>query len=554
MGTFSISIIVITCNNPTIYECLHSVKQQMDKNDEIIVVDDHSSKEYWTSLQAYCIRYAIRLLSTKIHGNRAHNRNLGAHKAKNPVLLFLDADMVLLDSSLPAIKAAYATKSHAAYIGTRSAGRYDPLRMRLFTGIDIPEVVQQKSQFHFLSTLFSVQDSRINSKIYTENLPEQKYYWIYYFSCCCTVLRDLFDKIGGFDESFMGWGVEDVDLGYRISLNGTLSFLRGFHGIHVPHNRETLYAEQDNCRNLKQLLKKSQRFDVELIAVYRMSAIQLETAREYLSRLQILRLSHIHPVETRDTLYINCISLDTPYGQIVHFDQSGMRKTYEMLGMATFFEDNSISTVIISSNIVLYPASVICGIIQEGLRIGKEVFLKGALPSFRLDWKGFPNLTCLQPQRRNEYRIHDMMELKFEKMQGEDIYLIKSDYLELEPSKQIPQKLPLQQATKERYPTCTYCAINLTRGTGYKLLLLQLQEMLNIRLTGIYSAEDYTVSNQACPQFPEYLYGLLSLRTPIVLIVKDLEQFSLNFPMWTEREHISDIVVDFEGHFLRFTD
>lgn len=555
MENFAVSIIVITYNNPAIFDCLRSVECQMDKKDELIVVDDYSSKEYRETLQAYCTHHAITLLFAEMHGNRAHNRNLGGKKAKNPVLLFLDADMILLDTSLPAIKAAYATKNYVGYIGTRSAGRYDPLRMRLFTGIEISDIIQRTQQLDFLSTLFSVRDPRINLQIYTDNLPEQKFYWIYYYSCCCTVLRELFDKLGGFDERFTGWGVEDIDLGFRISLYGTLSFLRGFHGIHVPHNRETLYAEQDNCRNLKQLLKKTQRFDTELIAVYRMSAAQLEMAREYLSRMQALKTCSVYPSPVRDTLYINCISIDSPYGELTHFDQAGVERSYEMLGMATFFEDKSISTVIISSNIVLYPASIICGIFQEGLRVGKKVILKGALPTFRFDWNGFPDLTRLQPQKRNEYRIHDMMELKFEKIQGEDSYIVKSDYLELEPAKRVPGKLPLDIVPKVECCNCTYCVINLTSGTGYKLLLQQLQEVLHLKFIGIYTVEECSTSNESdnpCVKYPEHLCGLLSLRTPIVLIVESLEHFSLNFPMWEEREHPNDIVIDFESHLLYF--
>ena len=546
----NVSIIVITYNNPTIFECLKSARNQIDDKDEIIVVDDHSTETCYITLQEYCTTYGITLVRAKKHGNRAYNRNLGAAKAINPILIFLDADILLLDASIAAIKIAYATKPNVAYIGTRCAGRYDPLRMLLFTGVEIQETAQQSIQLDFLTELPSVRDSRVNLKTYTENLPEQKYYWIYYYSCCCTVLKELFNRLGGFDESYVGWGVEDIDLGYRISLTGTISFLQDFRGIHIPHERTLISAEQDNCRNLKRMLKKIQRFDIEFIAVYRVSAEHLVKIKEVLNRMQMLRLPVFRPEKEVNVLYINSVSLNAPYGQMIYCDSTGSQEVFELLGMATFFESKSISKVIVSSGILLYPASIICGILQEALRIGERVFLEGPLPSFRLDWSGFPNIALLQPQKRNEYRIHDMMELQFEKVLGKDSYLVTSDYLELETTKDVPLKLPIDQNNITAPSAHTYCVINLTRGTGYKLLIKQLAEAYCLRYAGVYSLSNVTGADKPCTKFPEHLCGLLTLCTPILLIVESLEHFCFSFSMWEERNHPDDIIVDFEGRIL----
>ncbi len=433
----------------------------------------------------------------------------------------------------------------------RSAGRYDPLRMSIFSGINVWETTHRDIQLDFLSELPSIRDTRVGAAAHPDGIPEQKYYWIYYYTCCCSVWRESFVRLGGFDEGYSGWGVEDIDLGYRIATTERISFLHGFCGIHIPHEREIIYAEQDNCRNLKRLLKKMQTFDVEFISVYRVSAGQLEQIKGFLNRIRMFDLPLLCPdADAVDVLYINSVSINAPYGQMIYHGRDGNRETYRLIGIGTFFGDKSIAEVVVSSAIVLYPASVICGILQECLRIGKTVVLDGSLPDFRLDWSGFPNLTLVQAQKRNEYRIHDLMEFQFKKLPGKDRYVITSDYLELENAKNIPAKLPLEKLEAVNPPLHVYCVINLTRDVGYRIVIKQIKNALHLRFVGVYSVSDDSSPAEPHTKFPEHLYGLLSINTPLLLIVEDLRSFRFDFPRWEERDHVNDIIVDLSGGML----
>lgn len=547
MRKWSVSTIIITHNNETIYDCINHINRQMDSCDEIIIVDDNSDKKYAIVLNEYCKQNAIALLHPQTPGNRAHNRNLGAEQARNPILLFVDADMLLLDTAISAIKSAYATRDNVAYIGMRSAGRYDPLRMAVVSGIDIHEVLNRNEQIAFLSDIPVIKDTRANVALYSKNLTEQKYYWIYYYTCCCTVLRDLFYQIGGFDECYTGWGVEDIDLGYRISLVGKLDFLYGFGGIHIPHDRELIYAEQDNCKNLKYLLRKAQRFDVEFISVYRISVSQLVKVKQFLSHMQMLNLPTLYLKEKSDILYVNTPSLYAPYGEVVHFDSTGKKETYNLLGISTFFDDKTISKIIVSSNVVLYPISILCGILQECLRIGKSVFIDGKRPNYRLDWSDFPNLTLIQPQKRNEYRIHDLMELQFKQTSCENRIEVTSNYLTLELPKRIPAKILYSQIGSKAIFNRLFCVINLTRGLGYRILLEELENRFRVRYTGIYSVSENLSSFEPITRFPEHLYSLLSLHISVLLIIEDINHFCFDFSKWMERSNTYDMVIDCNG-------
>ena len=54
MNILSVSVIIISHNSEGLFKCLLSVKKQTDENDEIIVVDDHSSIEFRERLTYFC--------------------------------------------------------------------------------------------------------------------------------------------------------------------------------------------------------------------------------------------------------------------------------------------------------------------------------------------------------------------------------------------------------------------------------------------------------------------------------------------------------------------
>lgn len=551
MDNFSVSVIVIVRNNNTVFSCLNELLSQIDHTDEIIVVDDYSDSDFAALLKDFCKNNGLIFLHSDIPGNRAHNRNIGAARANNPIMVFVDADIILNHKSIQRIKSAYRTKDNVAYIGTRCAGRYDPQHMMILGGIDVADELISHPDREYIEELPIIKDTRIKDDIYLESLAEQDFYWIYYYTCCCTVLSDVFRRIRGFAEDYPGWGVEDIDLGYRISQCGKIAFLRDFSGIHLPHNRSVIYAEQDNCFNLKRMLQKYQSFDIELISIYRMSAKKLYKFKTFLNRMRMIELTNI-PVESEtNILYVNPISLKNPYGNLLLIDQNGEKQSFNLMGISTFFEDKSISKVYISGNIVLYPLSVVCGILQESLRISNTVLMQSKLPNYRIDWGGFMNLTLLQPQKRNEYRIHDLVEFCFNKTSDHKYYRVTSDYLAMEDRKTVYPRIKLDACVKESIINKTFCAINLTKGAGYRLLISQLSNDYGLNITGTYNP---SFSNQTFfdpDHFPKQLYPLLNLNTPILLIVEDVERFDFEFSDWIERKRGFNLIVDTKGnHFM----
>ena len=265
-----------------------------------------------------------------------------------------------------------------------------------------------------------------------------------------------------------------------------------------------------------------------------------------------MRLVTLPPLkQNRDinTLLIECVSAECPFGKISYIDNNKKEQHYSLIGLSTFFDDKAFEKVIIHSGILLYPLSLICGILQESIRIGKKVFLEGQLPDFRYNWVDFPKLVNCQPQMRNQYRAYDLMEFDFQCLDNQ-VYQVSSDYQLIETKKYFPKKPVLTSFTKNHFSSAPYVIINLTPGNGYKVLIKQLQKNFNINCLSVYSLYNEFDFLKYRFLFPEHMYPLLQLKNPIILIIDDISIFNLNFREWNDRHNKKNVIIDFKGSLI----
>ncbi len=72
-----------------------------------------------------------------------------------------------------------------------------------------------------------------------------------------------------FDESFRGWGNDDLEWGYRICASGIPIVLRpDIYGLHLPHKRNAAANRLTGAANQARFLRKWPRRDVELTRVF----------------------------------------------------------------------------------------------------------------------------------------------------------------------------------------------------------------------------------------------------------------------------------------------
>jgi len=168
--------------------CLRAIQQSRVLPAEVLVVDDGSddkSADVAERLGAHVLRLP------KSRGPAAA-RNVGADTAQQPVLMFLDADVIVHPDTIELVDAALSSDSTVGAL----FGAYD----------DAPLALGIVSQYRNLLHHFT-------------HCTAQRHAWTFWAGCGA-IRRDLFFACGGFDEQYAEPSIEDIELGLRLTRAG----------------------------------------------------------------------------------------------------------------------------------------------------------------------------------------------------------------------------------------------------------------------------------------------------------------------------------------------
>jgi glycosyltransferase involved in cell wall biosynthesis len=213
------SIIVPVYNDPIgLKETLDSlVKQDSPKDSfEIIVADNGSGDDTLSIIKRFIRKYpeTIRIVQEKQIQSSYAARNKGIKAARGLVICFIDADMTVKNDWLSNINQIF-NNNNLVYMGCKV------------------EIILKK---------------RTLSGLYNKMLAFPVEFYIselnFAPTCCLTVLKDIFSRIGLFNENLISGG--DHEFGNRVSDAG--------YKVHFESN---LAMRHPARYTLKQLLKKS---------------------------------------------------------------------------------------------------------------------------------------------------------------------------------------------------------------------------------------------------------------------------------------------------------
>jgi len=193
------ALIVTTYNRPDALECvLRSVDQQQVMPQQVIIADDGSTEDTKQLIQSWQSRVPLVHAWQPDHGFRAAGaRNLAIEMATAEHLIFIDGDCLIPPHFVAAHRRLIAPQRLIA--GGRLLLSPEETTAVL-AGSKLPQFNHWKFQDLPLGIMRDLQAKQ----------------WATVRTCNLGVMRCDALRVGGFDESYEGWGREDSDFVVRL--------------------------------------------------------------------------------------------------------------------------------------------------------------------------------------------------------------------------------------------------------------------------------------------------------------------------------------------------
>lgn len=217
------------------------VRQDLPRADfEVLVVDDGSADHTAEVVRSYADRLELRYFFQPDEGWRvAQARNVGLAAAAGAVCVMVDSGVLLhpgclrahLDSHRQA-DGPVAVVGYAYGFGTEGPEAAEMIATLDGAGSEDPDevhrLVREAGRWADVRELFYAK--------YADDFADLPAPWIVFWTCNVSAPTDRLRAVGGFDEQIRSWGGEDLELGYRLHLDGVRFVLnRSASSIHYPH-------------------------------------------------------------------------------------------------------------------------------------------------------------------------------------------------------------------------------------------------------------------------------------------------------------------------------
>jgi len=277
--TLNITIIIPSYNaRDHLYRSLTFIsKQELSPETqlEVIVVNDCSTDDTEAVIEQF--KHDINNLRSIYrprdeYSNRSRARNLGILHSTGDILVFLDSGMLIPQDFVEIVADYYQSGRsgnkilcHVMYGTNIDPEQADMSAIERLTPDRLRHVCDQ------LLVEPDWDDVRIGLfDLVRDDIDLLSAPWTMGYSGAFTVPAALAKKVGGFDESFMGWGSEDTDFAYRLYLEGA-SFVaeRRAFALHIPYVSASWEQKKvTNIENRQKLHRKKFRLETELYPYY----------------------------------------------------------------------------------------------------------------------------------------------------------------------------------------------------------------------------------------------------------------------------------------------
>ncbi len=223
---------------------LKCLEPQVTEDVQVIVVFDGCKEETIEGFSNLNLSYEIDPIISEKNVGRAAARNLGIAEAIGDVIIFLDDDR-LTERDFINKHLSYHEEEPCVVLGERMDLKYSEEAILNLAGEETIEKTLSEIQKGAHKEFY------YNIKKWFLRKPRHALRYIAFITGNVSIDTCLIKQLGGFDESFKGWGYEDTDLGYRLAKEN-VKYIADYSIIcyHMLHSHVRGQKSNEELKNL----------------------------------------------------------------------------------------------------------------------------------------------------------------------------------------------------------------------------------------------------------------------------------------------------------------
>ena len=244
-----VSVVITTYNrSDALLAVLAGLVRQTDTDFEVLIADDGSRVEHQTAVLTAPVAEGLRakhVWHPDVGFTASRIRNRGVAASTGEYIIFLDGDCV------PEIDfiAQHKKFSQTGFFVNGSRVLLSPeFTTQVLSG---RQQISGRSAWYWMRQRVFGHASKLSGLLRLPDLPwrnRSAFSWKGIRSCNFGCWRSDFERVNGFDESFVGWGHEDADFVLRLHNSGVIR-KNGFCATEVFHLWHTEAARNQESHN-----------------------------------------------------------------------------------------------------------------------------------------------------------------------------------------------------------------------------------------------------------------------------------------------------------------
>lgn len=350
-------------------------RQSLDSSEfELVVGTTEYSEEYVAVCRKYADRLRIVTVMSEVDSNIPRARNMAMRQAGGEVVVQMDVDTLLPPDALRDLYDRHFSFGQRVCVVGQVVGYGN----NEDGDVDTVEALPYERYRPGLEALVAATEPE-DPRFQVPHIVPWAFAWTGLIALPAATVRehDLY-----FDESFRGWGVDDLEWGLRISESGIPIVLRSdVRAIHLPHVRKASVNRESERANYLRFLRKWPRPDVELAYVFGdVAANSLYgdfVAQGRRAAGEGCGLGTLHGHRDGVSIVVLGVPLVSSTGEVADralletFD--GRVETWPLAGLATPYSDGQAETAYIHPAITAFAEPFRGAVHREARRVARTV-------------------------------------------------------------------------------------------------------------------------------------------------------------------------------------